>query len=69
MAANTEPTPSEQTGAGADDPKEQFRLALERKKRQATDSVGQTRHGESPHGATDTHQHGGRREFRRKAGG
>jgi hypothetical protein len=59
----------EQTSPSTDDPKEQFRQALERKKRQTGDGVGQTGHGQSPHGATDTHQHGGRREFRRKAGG
>lgn len=64
MAAEPEPT-----SPSTDDPKEQFRQALERKKRQAGDGVGQTGHGQSPHGATDTHQHGGRREFRRKAGG
>jgi hypothetical protein len=52
-----------------DDPKEKFRQALERKKRQSPDGVGDGRGGESPHGKADTHQHGGKREFRRKSGG
>lgn len=52
-----------------DDPKEKFRQALERKKQQSQDGVTDGRAGESPHGRPDSHQHGGRREFRRKAGG
>ena len=67
MAENTEPTAEDPTEPL--DPKEQFRLALERKKQQSSDSVGAGSLGESPHGKPDTHQHGGKREFRRKAGG
>lgn len=51
-----------------DDTKEKFRQALERKKGGGPDGVGGAGHGDSPHGKTDTHQHGGKREFRRKAG-
>jgi hypothetical protein len=51
-----------------DDPKEKFRLALERKKQHGQDGVSGGRGGESTHGKPDTHQHGGKREFRRKSG-
>lgn len=54
--------------AEADDAKARFREALERKKQNPPDSVSDPRHGEAVHGRTDTHQHGGKREFRRKAG-
>ncbi len=58
----TKPTP------GRDDPKDKYREALERKKQQGADGVGGGRGGESTHGKPDTHQHGGKREFRRKSG-
>ena len=57
------------TPADPDDPKEKFRQALERKKQQGPDGISGGRGGESTHGKTDTHQHGGKREFRRKSGG
>ena len=52
-----------------DDNKRKFREALERKNRQAQDAVSDNRQGESAHGDTDTHAHGGKRQFRRKSGG
>ena len=52
-----------------DDPKEKFRQALERKNQHANDGVSSGTLGESPHGKADTHAHGGKRQFRRKAGG
>lgn len=54
--------------SGTNDVKEQFRLALERKNKQAHDAHGNGKHGESSHGETDTHAHGAKREFRRKSG-
>jgi hypothetical protein len=50
------------------DAKEQFRQALERKNQGHADRVADARSGESVHGNPDTHQHGGKREFRRKSG-
>jgi Family of unknown function (DUF5302) len=64
MADNQEPATTD-----PDDPKEKFRQALERKNQGATDGVGGGKLGESPHGKADTHAHGGKRQFRRKAGG
>jgi hypothetical protein len=64
MSQDQDPTPTD-----PDDPKEKFRQALERKKQQGPDGVGGGRGGESTHGKTDSHQHGGKREFRRKSGG
>ena len=64
MSENPEPAATD-----PDDPKEKFRLALERKNQQASDGVAGGKLGESPHGKPDTAQHGGKREFRRKAGG
>lgn len=62
------PDPNASRAPDVDDAKVKFRQALERKKQTAHDSVDDSRHGESVHGRTDTHQHGGKREFRRKAG-
>jgi hypothetical protein len=57
------------TGAPAPtDPKEQMRLALERKKQSQQDSVSGGRGTGSDQGRTDTHARGGKREFRRKSG-
>ena len=53
----------------SEDVKAKFREALERKNRQAHDAVADNRSGDSTHGPTDTHAHGGKREFRRKSGG
>jgi len=53
----------------SEDVKAKFREALERKNRQAQDAVSDNRQGESAHGDTDTHAHGGKRQFRRKSGG
>jgi hypothetical protein len=54
--------------APADDPKEQMRLALERKKQIQQDNVGGGRGKGSGQAKTDTHARGGKREFRRKSG-
>lgn len=56
--------PTKQT----DGTKEQFRQALERKKQQQADGVAEGRAGNGAQGKADTHQHGGKREFRRKSG-
>ena len=61
-AVTADPDPAD------DDAKEKFRQALERKKGAGPDGVSGGRQSKGPHGATDTHQHGGKREFRRKAG-
>jgi hypothetical protein len=66
---NPDATPDDPDAPDPDDAKAKFRQALERKKRQGPDGVSGGRGGESTHGRTDTHQHGGKREFRRKAGG
>lgn len=59
----------ETTGADTpSDPKEQMRLALERKKQAQQDSVAGGRGNGSGPGKTDTHARGGKREFRRKSG-
>jgi hypothetical protein len=52
----------------SEDVKAKFREALERKNRQNQDAVGESRQGEAAHGETDTHAHGGKRQFRRKSG-
>jgi hypothetical protein len=52
----------------SEDVKAKFREALERKNRQSQDAVNENRQGESAHGDTDTHAHGGKRQFRRKSG-
>jgi hypothetical protein len=52
----------------SNDPKEQMRLALERKKQAQQDNVSGGR-GQGPgQGKTDTHARGAKREFRRKSG-
>ncbi|HEX5018948.1 MAG TPA: DUF5302 domain-containing protein [Actinomycetes bacterium] len=53
---------------GTEDVKAKFREALERKNKAAQDSANDSRHDESVHGETDTHAHGGKRQFRRKSG-
>ena len=53
---------------GTEDVKAKFREALERKNKAAQDTGNDARHGESVHGETDTHAHGGKRQFRRKSG-
>jgi hypothetical protein len=59
----------EPTGAEtANDPKEQMRLALERKKQAHSESVSGGRGKGPDQGKTDTHARGGKREFRRKSG-
>lgn len=50
------------------DVKDKFREALERKNRQSHGAMTDNRQGESSHGGTDTHAHGGKRQFRRKSG-
>jgi hypothetical protein len=52
-----------------DDPKEQFRQALQRKKDKHAAGVEGGGAGGSEHGKTDTHAHGAKRQFRRKSGG
>ena len=52
----------------SEDVKAKFREALERKNKQAHDAVEEGKHGTSVHGDTDTHAHGGKRQFRRKSG-
>jgi Family of unknown function (DUF5302) len=50
------------------DVKEKFREALERKGKHATEHQSGGQRGDGAHGGTDTHAHGGKREFRRKSG-
>ena len=52
----------------SEDVKAKFREALERKNQQAHDAVAEGKHGDPVHGDTDTHAHGGKRQFRRKSG-
>jgi hypothetical protein len=54
--------------SASDDPKEQMRLALERKKQAQRDSGTGGRGKDQQAGRPDTHPHGGKREFRRKSG-
>lgn len=51
-----------------DDVKAKFREALQRKGQHASEHQGGGQRGDSAHGETDTHAHGGKREFRRKSG-
>ncbi len=52
----------------SEDVKAKFREALERKNKKARDAVADDKQADSVHGDTDTHAHGGKREFRRKSG-
>jgi hypothetical protein len=52
----------------SEDVKAKFREALERKNKQSHDAVNEAKPGGSDHGDTDTHPHGGKRQFRRKSG-
>lgn len=54
---------------GSEDVKAKFREALERKNKKSKDVAADGPQGESAHGDTDTHAHGGKRQFRRKSGG
>ena len=62
------PENAEQPDAGAVDPKEQMRVALEAKKAAQHASAAAGPHGEGKAGGPQ-HQQGGKRTFRRKAGG
>jgi hypothetical protein len=57
---------NDDTTGAPEDVKAKFREALERKNRQSHDDVEDHHHDESVHGGTDTHAHGGKRDFRRK---
>jgi hypothetical protein len=52
----------------SEDVKAKYREALERKNKKTSDAVSGGKQGEAVHGGTDTHAHGGRRQFRRKSG-
>jgi hypothetical protein len=66
--SSKKPRKKADTKSGTDATKEQFRQALERKNQGHADRVAEARSGESVHGGPDTHQRGGKREFRRKSG-